>query len=597
MAFAIHLELSLWEQTKQQAMKSLPEIKKDLKELLTEGIDLVLEAMEGLLGTSSEASNNLLLLKARYKECNKKLLTGLISDADAQLEFNRVRASLLEFIDSMEEADLQEKEAVSSSPPIYNGDVLYRIPHRMQKDVEVTCTVRLAFSKEELYIGLEKETHDVVKDLRISDVMGVELIDPSENAAFKIRTYSEQVQFVEKGLPTEWLFYVKPIHEGTFPLILKISVIEIINGVERKRNVVLEEEVQILSEPVPEEEDRASAVAGLSTAVAGIAISSGAKSASDKVFPGAPVFNVDTVRPPEFVQPQGPPPPMPSKSNTRKRLSTVLPIGLLLVVAVWALTTVLDPFGPSPINADPSLVKRFENAKNNSDIDELKNISELAPESELAQQSKKLLDSLEQVTWQAAVASNDPQKYLDRFPDGRFVNEANKILPRSNADKEPFQRENPSVNAMEQEERTTAPVVEHQANPRQGNHATAEEDANKPVPFASSARKPIFPGCSSRNIEKEESCTKTRIRRFVGKQLSYPDEALKKRVEGVVNVYFIVEKNGVVSSVKALNKLGYGCEEEAIRLVKKLPKFEPGKDANGRPLRVQYQLPVRFQLR
>ena len=45
-------------------MKTLPEIKKGLKELLTEGIDLAIEAMENLLGSSSEAFNNLLLLKA-----------------------------------------------------------------------------------------------------------------------------------------------------------------------------------------------------------------------------------------------------------------------------------------------------------------------------------------------------------------------------------------------------------------------------------------------------------------------------------------------------------------------------------------------------
>ncbi len=574
-------------------MKTLPEIKKGLKELLTEGIDLAIEAMENLLGSSSEAFNNLLLLKARYKACNKKLLTGLISDADAQLEFNKIRAALLEFIDTIGEKDLQENEAARSKPSIYNGDVLYRIPHRMQKDVEVTCIVRLAFNKDELYIGLEKEKHDVVKDLRISDVMGVELIDPSENEAFAIRTYSEQVQFVEQGLPTEWLFFVKPLKKGTFPLILKISVIEIIKGVERKRNVVLEEKVQIVAEPVPEEEAReAGLAANLSTAVAGIALSGGTASAKgpEPAIPVAPAPAVEIAdqRPGAL-----PPPPAPKKSSGRKKLAPVLPVALAVVVGVWALTTLVIP---DASNADPNLVKRFEKARKTGDIEELKNILETDPESELAQQTKSVLDSLDQAIWQDAVAENDPGKYLNRFPDGRFANEANEVLHNNNRITKNPVSDNHQVNAIEQDPRVTAPVIERVSDPSSetGNTGSNPEAA---VPLTASARRPVYPGCKNSNIQKEEACTEKRIRRFVGKQLSYPEKALQNKIEGVVTVSFIVEKNGEISNVKTLNKLGYGCEEEAIRLVKQLPRFEPGRDAKGNPIRVLYQLPVRFRMR
>ncbi|RMD98830.1 MAG: hypothetical protein D6816_15685, partial [Bacteroidetes bacterium] len=394
--------------------------------------------------------------------------------------------------------------------------------------VEVTCVVRLAFSKEELYVGLEKESHDVVKDLRISDVMGVELIDPSENEAFSIRTYSEQVQFVEKGLPTEWLFYVKPLKAGTYPLILKISVIEIINGVERKRNVVLEEKVQIVAEPVPEAEDRAAGMGKLSTAVAGIALSGGAAQASpEPAFPAAPVTEVaDSVRPAK---------PLPKKRSGRSKLATALPIALVLVAAVWAMKSMLDT---NPINADPSLVQRFENARNKGDVDELRQIANMDPESEIAARSRTVLDSLEKATWEAAIAEHNPNKYLDRFPDGRFVAEANKIIqPHENEDEntaEPIRENNGGFIAHESEQRITAPVTDPVETP------ATNDGANNPppVPLAATARKPVYPGCKNSKKEREESCTEKRIRRFVGQQLSYPQEALRKRIEGVVTVSF-----------------------------------------------------------
>lgn len=567
-------------------MKPLPELKKDLKELITEGIDLAIEALENFLASSAEAFNDLLLLKSRYKECNKQLLTGIVSDADAQLEFNKIRAALLQFVDSITAADLQEKEQDQSKPAIYNGDVLYRIPDRMQKDVEVTCIVRLAFSKEELYIGLDKETHDVVKDLRISDVMGVELIDPAGSEAFNIRTYSEQVQFVEKGLPTEWLFYVKPLKAGTFPLILKISVIEIINGVERKRNVVLEEKVQIVAEPVPEEKDRA-AGAGFNTAVAGIALSGGgAAAAREPSLPGAP-----TAEPAHPGQRQKPQAPSTQKRSMRQRLTAALPIALVLVVAVWALNTMLNQSEPppNPSSNNPGLVKRFEKARQSGDVEALKQIVDLAPESDLAAQSQSVLDSLDKALWETSLANNDPQTYLDRFPGGQFAEEAMKIK-RTEQDNL-VETEGPG------EQHTGAPESPSGPRPAAPNQATSDNGTNAPVPLASAKRKPIYPGCKNKKKNKEEACTENSIRRFVSDRFKYPEEALRQRIEGVVNVSFVVEKNGEVSHVKALNELGYGCEEAAVKLVSELPRFEPGRDANGRPVRVLYRLPVRFQLR
>jgi len=63
-----------------------------------------------------------------------------------------------------------------------------------------------------------------------------------------------------------------------------------------------------------------------------------------------------------------------------------------------------------------------------------------------------------------------------------------------------------------------------------------------------------------------------------------------------VYVGFVVEKDGSIGQVTVLRDIGGGCGNEAKRVISNLPKFTPGKQ-RGRPVRVQYQLPINFQLR
>ena len=83
--------------------------------------------------------------------------------------------------------------------------------------------------------------------------------------------------------------------------------------------------------------------------------------------------------------------------------------------------------------------------------------------------------------------------------------------------------------------------------------------------------------------------------KFIQDSLRYPKEALEKRIEGRVYVTFVVEKDGTVTNPKVLRDIGSGCGEEAIRLVKTMPKWSPGEQ-RGVPVRVQYGLPINFQL-
>jgi protein TonB len=83
--------------------------------------------------------------------------------------------------------------------------------------------------------------------------------------------------------------------------------------------------------------------------------------------------------------------------------------------------------------------------------------------------------------------------------------------------------------------------------------------------------------------------------KFLGKNLRYPSQARDEGVQGRVTVSFVVEKNGELSSVKFLRGIGYECDEEAIRVIKKSPFWKPGFQ-NGRAVRVSYVMPIVFRL-
>lgn len=82
---------------------------------------------------------------------------------------------------------------------------------------------------------------------------------------------------------------------------------------------------------------------------------------------------------------------------------------------------------------------------------------------------------------------------------------------------------------------------------------------------------------------------------YISNNLKYPQTAIEKGVQGRVFVGFIVEPDGSISNVKVLRSLGSGCDEEAMRVIKSMPKWEPGKQS-GQAVRVNYQIPVNFSL-
>ena len=82
---------------------------------------------------------------------------------------------------------------------------------------------------------------------------------------------------------------------------------------------------------------------------------------------------------------------------------------------------------------------------------------------------------------------------------------------------------------------------------------------------------------------------------FIKRTLHYPLNARKKHIQGKVFLSFVIEKDGHVTNVQVVQGVSAELNSEAIRVIKKSPKWRPGIE-NGRPVRVQYTMPIRFTL-
>ncbi|MEC3878331.1 M56 family metallopeptidase [Parapedobacter sp. 10938] len=83
--------------------------------------------------------------------------------------------------------------------------------------------------------------------------------------------------------------------------------------------------------------------------------------------------------------------------------------------------------------------------------------------------------------------------------------------------------------------------------------------------------------------------------KYIGENYDYPQEAIEEGVKGIVQVSFVVEKDGSLTDMKIVRDLGYGTGDAAIRVLQRSSKWSPGVQ-NGRPVRVAYTLPIRLNL-
>lgn len=95
---------------------------------------------------------------------------------------------------------------------------------------------------------------------------------------------------------------------------------------------------------------------------------------------------------------------------------------------------------------------------------------------------------------------------------------------------------------------------------------------------------PSFPGGENKLFE------------YLRNNIKYPPVARENGITGRVYVTFIVDREGKIRDAKVLRGIGAGCDEEAVRVVRSMPDWKVGKQ-NGRPVQVQYNLPINFTLK
>jgi periplasmic protein TonB len=115
------------------------------------------------------------------------------------------------------------------------------------------------------------------------------------------------------------------------------------------------------------------------------------------------------------------------------------------------------------------------------------------------------------------------------------------------------------------------------------NADNAKVTDNPDVPLSVVDQMPQFPGG-----ERE-------MLRFIKNNLRYPLSAQENNVQGTVILNFVVDREGKIVNIKVVKAIGFGCDEEAVRVMEKMPNWTPGKQ-RGQPVLVSFTMPFRFVL-
>lgn len=83
--------------------------------------------------------------------------------------------------------------------------------------------------------------------------------------------------------------------------------------------------------------------------------------------------------------------------------------------------------------------------------------------------------------------------------------------------------------------------------------------------------------------------------KYLAENIQYPEQAKADGIQGRVLVRFVVMNDGSIVNVEVERGIGNGCDEEAVRVVKSMPKWKPAI-SDGKAVNVQYALPITFKL-
>lgn len=119
-----------------------------------------------------------------------------------------------------------------------------------------------------------------------------------------------------------------------------------------------------------------------------------------------------------------------------------------------------------------------------------------------------------------------------------------------------------------------------------------DNDPEPDVNWVTIEEVPVFPGCE--NEKDKRACFGEKIQQHVRKVFRYPELEQEMGIQGKVNVMFDINKDGTIGNIRKRGPNG-NLEDEAVRIIKKLPKMTPGKQRD-KNVKVSFSIPITFRL-
>ncbi len=120
----------------------------------------------------------------------------------------------------------------------------------------------------------------------------------------------------------------------------------------------------------------------------------------------------------------------------------------------------------------------------------------------------------------------------------------------------------------------------------------AESDEPESIPWILIEDAPIFPGCEDQDDKK--ACFQNMMQQHIRKHFRYPEIAQEMGLQGRVNIMFTIQKDGSIAEIR-MRGPHETLEQEAARIISKLPKMTPGKQ-RGTAVKVPFSIPITFKL-
>lgn len=220
--------------------------------LAKDGLSSAITMLKKALPEQTEKYNLVFQLETRLNRINKDRIKGILTQEQLEIAYNRLSDDILSLVANLTTEDFEVPSVAEAAGGRKTGALLYQIPRKMELDPEKAyrCIVRLAFNEEVIVENLDLNKDTVLKPVRVSEIMEVELKDPNDAPAFNIQLINSAEQFLEERAYTEWQFKVKPIRTGALPLLLVVAVKEYLHNRPVKREIVLEEIIEVVAEPL-----------------------------------------------------------------------------------------------------------------------------------------------------------------------------------------------------------------------------------------------------------------------------------------------------------------------------------------------------------